>query len=379
MEKIRIKYDKVSKFNPHLLFVLDSSSLQNYINGVWAEITGTEIRTQEPPKTKFVSREEEYLSGAIEVNNLNLYEGEIVVPQEAYISGYQDLSFDEFCSYIYWRTLIRNQKTHIVPGGFLALYLIEIVNFVEVSTYLDGLNLLKYIKQLSEDNVKNLNQINRAIEEYVILYGSISDVYEHCDFAQFNYIFEDNLIYRREHPCLLSTLSEKHYSQLKKSKIWERYSQILEKKFDEYFYAVADYLENKNIPFLKLYVGTPKLLSFHKVYLKRTIDEKLVDKEIVHDGIRLISVKNVNVQKASKSYQDETDQNKGYFFVRGHIIKYILRLYEKEMRELLGYPKIKAELKIVNERVLEDKFVRELFEIVNSEEFKQIFNQVQNI
>ncbi len=49
------------------------------------------------------------------------------------------------------------------------------------------------------------------------------------------------------------------------------------------------------------------------------------------------------------------------------------------MRELLGYSKIKAELKIVNEHVLEDKFVRELFEVVNTEEFKQIFNQAQDI
>ena len=49
------------------------------------------------------------------------------------------------------------------------------------------------------------------------------------------------------------------------------------------------------------------------------------------------------------------------------------------MRELLGYPKIKAELKIANEHALEDKVIRELFEVVNTEEFKQIFNQVQSI
>ena len=131
MDKVKIIYDKVSKFDPRVLFVLDG---RYHINCLIAEITSAEIPPEEPPKNKFVSREEEYLSGAVEVNHLNLYEGEIIVPQKDYIYGYQDLSFDEFYSYIYWRTLIRNKKTHIVPGGFLALYLIEIVNFVEVTT-----------------------------------------------------------------------------------------------------------------------------------------------------------------------------------------------------------------------------------------------------
>ncbi len=101
MEKIRIIYDKVSKFDPRVLVVLDGRSVLHYVNSVIAEITGAESPPQAPQKTKFVSREEEYLSGAIEVNNLNLYNGEIIVPQKDYIYGYQDLTFDEFCSYIH--------------------------------------------------------------------------------------------------------------------------------------------------------------------------------------------------------------------------------------------------------------------------------------
>ena len=148
-------YDKVSKFNPHS-WTLDFSS---FFNSILAEINGEK---NPPKKKKVLSKDSEYINGAIEVSKLSLYEGEIIIPQKDYIYGYQDLTFDEFCSYIYWRTLIRNKATYNVPAGFLALYLIEVVNFVETDTYSSALKLLEYIKQLTEHEPKNSRQVNKA-------------------------------------------------------------------------------------------------------------------------------------------------------------------------------------------------------------------------
>ena len=370
-EKIRSIYDKISTFNP-LCWTLDFSSV---CDSVAVKMNG---EASAPRDKKVVSKDEEYINGAIEVSKLNLYEGEIIAPEKDYIYGYQDLTFAEFCSYIYWRTLIRNKKTYNVPSGFLALYLIEIVNFVEAETYSSTLKLLEYIKQLSAPEPRNSRQVDKAIEEFVIVYGSVTDVHRYCDLSQFDYIFDDILIYRREHPYLLSRLSAMYYSQFKNSKIWENENQYLENNFAKYFYSIADFFEKQDIPFMELYVGKPKYFSLHKVYIKHILKEKVVAKEIVRDGVQLIKVFDAIAEKITKGYTDGTDENKGHIFIRQYIIKYILRLYEREMRTVLGYPKIKAELHITNALALKDQFAYRLFEVINTEDFKQVVSQVQN-
>ena len=78
-----------------------------------------------------------FLENARLIRNAELEQGTVLVPQEAYLHGYKDLSCEEFNSYIYWRTAIRNNKVDVVkdtPRGFLYLYLCELANFVEYST-----------------------------------------------------------------------------------------------------------------------------------------------------------------------------------------------------------------------------------------------------
>lgn len=369
MEKLKEIYDEISNFNS-FGWSLDFSSLYD---SIIAKLNGE----PEPPREKVLTKGEKYINNAIKVNKLDLFEGTIIVPKKDYISGYHNLSFDEFCSYIYWRTLVRNKKTVDVPSGFLALYLMEIVNFVEAETYLSGLELLKYLKQLSGHEPKNLSQVNNAIEEYVIVYGSVEDVYENCDISEFDYIFEEISILKQEHPHLLLRLSSTSYPQLRKSELWEKERQTLEKNFDKYFYSVADYFDLQNIHFLKLYVGTPKHLSLRKVYIKHIFSEKLLPKEIVRDELQLIKVTDTFIGKIATNYTDGTEENKGHFFIRHYVIKYILRLYEKIMREKLGYPEINAELNVTNELALKDELPKKLFDIINSEEFKKFANQVQ--
>ena len=93
MEKLKEIYDEISNFNS-FGWSLDFSSLYD---SIIAKLNGE----PEPPREKVLTKGEKYINNAIKVNKLDLFEGTIIVPKKDYISGYHNLSFDEFCSYIY--------------------------------------------------------------------------------------------------------------------------------------------------------------------------------------------------------------------------------------------------------------------------------------
>lgn len=50
-----------------------------------------------------------HLNNAYKIKNVNLEVGDIK-QIDKYIYGYEDLTYDEFCSYLYWRTCIRKKR-----------------------------------------------------------------------------------------------------------------------------------------------------------------------------------------------------------------------------------------------------------------------------
>lgn len=373
MEQIRRIYDEVSTFYP-FQWKVDTRAVENRILEKIAAALGMETPIQDEPKAKTLTKEEEYLLGAKKVYPLDLQEGVILSPQKSYIYGYQDLSYDEFCSYIFWRTLIRNKKTDEVPNGFLALYLIEIVNFVEVDSYKAGMELISYLGNLCKDMPKNQKQLSQAAKEFCLLYGSEVDANNYLDLSEFDYIYEDKRILNGCHSNLLVCLSQRKYSAFLKSKMYLENQEYLEKNFPEYFYSMMDYFEEKGVHLLDILLGKLKSYSMEMTYVKCGVQEAYIEKSVVREGVTLIRVRGEKIKTVTKYFTDGTQANKAHLFVDSYVVKYILRLYERRMRALLGYPKITPVLKDLAESGYRSNITERIVDVFSSFEFIDRFH-----
>lgn len=358
-------FDEVSKYNPRR-FTLDFSS---FLDSIVAEINREE---KKPRRKKVVSKTEEYINGAIKVNRLNLFKGEIITPKKDYIYGYQDLIFEEFCSYIYWRTQIRKRKTVFVPGGFLALYLIEIVNFVEFNTISECLETMIFLETLSVDVKSNMRQIKKAKEELLFYYGTLTATEKIVNYSEYEYLLEDDRIICKNHPALLKCLCQRHYSAFLKSKMYLQHADVLEKDFYEWFYSVCNYFAEREIDILDLYYGYTTYSKMRNVYIKEIVKERIITKEVILNNTPIIKVSD-DVELITKHFTDGTLRNKEHIYIRSVVVKYLLRLYECKKRKELKFPKTYPSVTELHNGFCDLEMAEHLENIFESEEFNQFY------
>ena len=151
------------------------------------------ILSEKPPrseKPKRLTHEERYILSAKKIKDINLNNGEI---QSCKLSNYNTtyeysgLTFEEFCSYIFWRTQIRKKKDIIAPKPYLWLYLVELCNFVEFDTVEETYDMLLFL--LSIQKVYRMKDVVKAaLSEFSICYGTIESAKQHLER---NYNFEN--------------------------------------------------------------------------------------------------------------------------------------------------------------------------------------------
>lgn len=321
---------------------------------------------------KQISKSEEYLAGARKIKDISIETGVITGATKSYIYGYQDLSFDEFLSYIYWRTQIRKRKRVLVPGGFLALYLIEIVNFIEFDKVQDCLEMIEFLESLSLEEKSNIRQIKKAREEFVFFYASLEDAKTVIDFSEYEYLLEDDKIANKNLPSLLNCLGKRHYAALLKSKMYLQHPDELESDFYDWFYSLVDYLTKKGINYLELYYGNIIYTSMRRVYVKEIFSERIIKKEISFNEISIIKVYD-EVELATKHFTNCTQQNKEHLYIRGVVTKYILRLYEYKMRKKLKFPKTFPTTSELQKGFCNLQISEHIEAIFNSNEFYSLF------
>ncbi|MDD6526978.1 MAG: hypothetical protein PUF31_04100 [Oscillospiraceae bacterium] len=364
MEYLRTVYEQLVKYDP-FSFTLCFTKAHNIIENL--ENKDTFISTD-----RKLSKGEEYILGAKRIKDVTLETGKIVDIIKDYVYGYQDLSYEEFISYIFWRTQIRKRKTVFVPSGFLALYLIEIVNFVEIDKVEDGLEIIKFLELLSADMESNLRQIKKAREEFLLYYGTVEDTKSIIDYSNFDYLFEDDKIINKNHPALLECFCNRHYTAFLRSKMFLQHSKELECNFQIWFYDLTNYLSLNGIDFLDLYYGSYTLHKLHKVYIKNVIQEKVIEKCIEKNGVCIVRT-NCDVEIGTKFCTDGTQKNKEQSYIRWVVIRYILRLYENKMRRILNYPKNYPRIAELQKGFCKSEVAIKLANIFASDEFSDLF------
>lgn len=366
LEVLESLYKELSDYNP-MRFTISTTSIQKMFASLF-ENTDNNYWDED-----FLSKEDEYLEGAKKLKGIDLDIREITGTEKTYIYGYQDLTFDEFLSYLSWRTLIRKRKEVPVPGGFLALYLIEIVNYVEVETVFEAVEIMNFLEALSAGIASNLSQIKKARKEFLFLYGTLAEAKSITDYsAEYQYILDDDNITQRKMCLLLNHLSKRHYSAFLKSKMYLENAERLEEDFFNWFYCVSDYFLKKKINLLELYCGERIYGTMRKVYVKKIRHENVVRKDIDFCGIPVIRVAE-DVNLITKYYTDGTTKNQEHLYVEGVVMRYILRLYECRKRKELKYPKTYPSMSEVTKGFYNLSTSQRIIEILDSTEFNQIF------
>lgn len=122
-------------------------------------------------RPKRITKEEKHILIAKKIKNINLNEGEVLPCKLSsyYINyKYTDLSFEEFCSYLYWRTQIRKKQILQAPIPYLWLYLSELRNLVEFDTLEETSDMLYFL--LSTQQHKRAKDIIQETISNIIVY-----------------------------------------------------------------------------------------------------------------------------------------------------------------------------------------------------------------
>lgn len=367
MEYLRRVYEQLAEYDP-FSFTLCLAKAQDIIENISPENKDAFSFST----SRKLSKGEKYILGAKRIKDITLETGKIVDTNKDYVYGYQDLSYEEFISYIFWRTQIRKRKTIYVPSRFLALYLIEIVNFVEIEKVEDGLEIIKFLELLSADMESNLRQIKKAREEFLFYYGTVEETESIIDYSNFYYFFEDDKIINKNHPSLLECFCNRHYTAFLKSKMYLQYADKLENDFYDWFYSICNYFSTRKINLLDLYCGDEKYIKMESFYIKKIVQGKIIIKEIYLNNTPIIKVSG-EVDLLTKHFTDGTIRNKEHIYIRSVVTKYLLRLYECKKRKELKFPKTYPSVSELHKGFCNIEIAEQIETIFESEEFNQLY------
>ena len=346
MNKIRKVYDEISLYNPFCFGTLDFDSFEKSILQKIENALSTtcNITTEKntTPKLPTSNRYIQYIENAKKTKELYLDSG-VILPFFDYIYGYQDLSFEQFVSYVYWRTQIRKKNKCETPTAYLCLYLIELCNFVEFDTVNDTKEMLWYLVENMDDE-KNKSVVINAICDFLVLYGTLDDL---CMI----YVLQDPFTHLKENLLYLNNvtydsfdfISNKSSYKIKNSKIYNEFPYLFEKHFLACFKDVIGILNKHDIDIIPLCIGKLDYSDYDFSYVIKKINTSLVvEKCFAKQNVILLNVKRDSVQKALRMPQNEEYGPERYVFYNNFWISYLFRLFENEIRKCIGKHQIKV-------------------------------------
>ena len=329
------------------------------------------VSLPDAPKFTVSDPKQIFLDNARLIKNAELEQGEVFVPQKEYLYGYKDLSYEEFCSYIYWRTCIRNNKREAIkdtPRGYLYLYLFELSNFIEYDTVEETTLAFNLLLALYPSG-KHAEMICDAMREFFVLYGS-REVAENCiDYDKYNRIRRADAILKGNYEDALDFIADYSTKSIKKSAVFRDCEELIRKAFPHALRCANGYLERKNIPFIRLWVGRCCYSPMRFKYIKLVDKERVVDKKVVCGGIIMAKVSNGEATVASLESLGQTKDPGQCVFARAYIMQGFYSVFECELRYFLGARSISLKTYDLWRMGEHSKIVKKIAEIFESEDF----------
>ncbi len=394
-EHLREAYDQIKEYNPHGYRIDFAAALEefkqelkrareDYKAGMDFESTpainemlNEENRQRNKPGAR--SRTDRYLINAEKIKDINKDEG-IIVPCDDYVYGYQDLSFEQFCSYLYWRTQVRQKHFCETPIPYLCLYLIELCNFVEYDTVEESYEaILSLAEHLSEEKAKA--KAYDALSEFLIYYGPAEEAKKYYNYERFQQVKIQLSFLNGTHLDPFDYLTRRAPHKIKKSAVYQENPAIVEEQFLVFFYDVLKLLKENGVDLLPLWVGRYALTPIIRSHAIKEIDrDRIVEKRFVEDGLVVLEVTKDLVTEATIVSQGQTADPGMCIFHGSYIINYLVRAFENELRKKAGKRQLKVSTKDIRAMLNhgEKPMLKKIVEVYESDAFAKCVREAVN-
>lgn len=327
------------------------NALRSATKGLGEESDYPEIK--EKPAAKHYSirtvHHDTILNYAELVSHLESYEDMGVCRETDYTHGYYDLNYDEFRTYIAWRTRVRAGDILPCPNGFLFLYLMELCNFIEHD---DSFSTLKHIRVLADtfsSDKKKSEMIKQALFEFTTLYADIIEMTPGEECRVWRLKNSEQLKsgdYSGAYDFMIPM-----YTYIGRIKgvpnpfINEEDEPVLRKLFPLVLQAVNQYFLSRDIDLFNLWCGRTLSHKPHQKYVKEIVTDALMPKHAFDIGCSnpeyYISVdpRCEEPFRVLCQYQQDLDSDGTVFFDHS-ILLYLLNSFINEYFKFVGKQQI---------------------------------------
>lgn len=327
-------------------------------------------------KPEDFSREERLLLLVDRVKEINVDDGTIIPCNRRIgeIGAYYKLSFEEFCSYLYWRTLVRKKRCCDAPIPFLELYLFELCNFVEFSTVAETHQMLLYLAEsLTEKKAKS--RVYDTLSDFLVYYGTEEDVRPYdTGIWGIQYIKECLQFIDGIHPAPFDFIAKKARHKIKKSPFYQENPTGIETQFMAFFSSIIQILRDNGVDLIPLWVGKCELIQVEEnpfSLIKYVKQDFVVEKQFVEEDIVFRKVSKSGVIEARMTSLGETLDPGESIFDRKYVIDYPIKAFENELRKSLGKHPLKVSTQEMREMLNdgEKPLLSKIIEIYESDAF----------
>ena len=336
------------------------------------EIINEKLPPSERPKR--ITREERYILMAKKIKDVDLNEGEVCPCKlSTYNTSYKysNLSFEEFCSYIYWRTQTRNHQIIQAPIPYVWLYLYELCNFVEFETIEEIISMLSFLF-VSQNHHRAKTIIQEAMSDFLLYYGDSKMINEYdSEIDNLNSVKNSLSFLNGTHPNPFGYIISQSAYRYKNSKLFEEYPKTAAKYFMIFFHKILGSLRLEGVDLLSLWVGQYELRKRYEFMIRNVKLDLVSDKQLTDGEILLRSVTKDGAYEATMSPLGQDVDPGECIFHRTYIIDYPLRFFENALRKITGEDLIEvstATLRKMAERGENDKLLK-IVEFYESDTF----------
>lgn len=297
--------------------------------------------------TARITKEEQILLDSQIIRSINLNTGDIV-PCYDYIYDYSSLTFEQFQSYLYWRTQIRKGCSCETPLSYMRLYLIELCNFIEFDSVEKTQAAMLHLVSLSSTK-KVRSAVYDALSEFLVYYGEKEAVakYDSCIW-QFKKVKSCLSYLSGTHTRPFDFITDRASYKIKNSDIFQENPTLVEVKFLDFFSDVLLLLKQNGVDLIPLWVGKYELARpGWSGIIKKVYSDRVIEKQFIEDGIVLREVTKDSLLEANMtSLGDDVDPGQK-IFNSTYIINYMIMAFENELRKNSG----KEQLCISTEKI----------------------------